>query len=169
MRLLTEWIDISTPLVEGMEVYPGDPPVEIRLSRLAMHPHTGTHIDAPLHFIPGGASVEAMPFSAMMGPCIVCKLTELVRGERILLKNARSGIGREAARRLVSKHVRVVGVDSLSVGDGDVHKILLGAGIWIIEGLRLAHVPAGRYELICLPLLIPGADGAPARAALRAL
>jgi len=68
--------------------------------------------------------------------------------------------------------VRTVGVDYLSVGgyvqDGvETHQILLGAGIWIIEGLDLSAVRAGTYELICLPLRVAGADGAPARAILR--
>ncbi len=68
--------------------------------------------------------------------------------------------------------MRAVGVDYLSVGgwqkDGvECHRILLGAEVWIIEGLNLANVRAGRYELVCLPLKIVGADGAPARAALR--
>jgi len=70
--------------------------------------------------------------------------------------------------------VRTIGIDCLSVGAyaGDIvetHQILLRAGIWIIEGLDLAHVEPGRYELICLPLKIAAGDGAPARAVLRAL
>ncbi len=68
--------------------------------------------------------------------------------------------------------MRTVGVDYLSVGgykkDGhETHTILLGAGIWIIEGLNLSDVKPGRYDLVCLPLRIANADGAPARAALR--
>jgi arylformamidase len=108
------------------------------------------------------------------------------RGERILLKTLNSQrcwqtdafikdyvhVTRAAAEFLVQHGVRTVGVDYLSVGgfarDGaEVHRILLRAGVWIIEGLDLSRVRAGRYELICLPLRIPGADGAPARAVLR--
>jgi arylformamidase len=68
--------------------------------------------------------------------------------------------------------VRTVGIDYLSVGGfsqdlAETHLILLGAGIWIVEGLDLSNVEPGRYELACLPLRLVGADGAPARAALR--
>ena len=68
--------------------------------------------------------------------------------------------------------MRTVGIDYLSVGryDADgatIHKILLEAGIWIIEGLDLSPVTAGRYEMICLPVKLHGSDGAPARVILR--
>ena len=81
-------------------------------------------------------------------------------------------ISAAAAHFLVDRQVRTVGVDYLSVGgyvyDGvETHQILLGAGLWVIEGLNLAAVEPGVYELICLPLRIAGADGAPARAILR--
>ncbi|MDQ2904054.1 MAG: hypothetical protein M3Y81_10915 [Chloroflexota bacterium] len=63
-------------------------------------------------------------------------------------------------------------MDYLSVGgffkDGaETHHALLGAGIWIIEGLSLASVTPGLYDLICLPMRIAGCDGAPARAIVR--
>jgi arylformamidase len=114
---------------------------------------------------------------------------KLKRGERILFKTrnstkswklAKSGtfdkgfvyIPAETARYLVERGVRTVGVDYLSVGgwqkDGvECHQILLGAEIWIIEGLDLSKVKPGAYDLVCLPLKILGADGAPARAILR--
>src|SRR5207237_10932697 len=81
-------------------------------------------------------------------------------------------ISQEAAHYLAAQHVQTVGVDYLSVGgfyrDGvETHHALLEAGIWIIEGLNLANVRPGIYELICLPLKIEGSDGAPARAILR--
>ena len=65
-----------------------------------------------------------------------------------------------------------VGVDYLSIGgwekDGvEVHQVMLGAGIWVIEGLDLSKIQPGRYDLICLQLKIVGSDGAPARALLR--
>ena len=108
------------------------------------------------------------------------------RGERILFKTYGSAArwrrrkfdGRyvyvtpEAARFLAERGVRTIGVDYLSVGgykkDGaETHRALLGAGIWIIEGLNLSGVQPGRYDLVCLPLRILASDGAPARAALR--
>jgi arylformamidase len=80
----------------------------------------------------------------------------------------------DAAELLVKKGVKLVGVDYLSIeqfksGHHKTHKTLLGADIIIIEGLSLDAVPPGRYELICLPLSLPGLDGAPARAVLREL
>ena len=108
------------------------------------------------------------------------------RGERLLFKT-RGARGRwegaefrsdyvylapDAAAMLAERGVRAVGIDYLSIGapneEGyEVHRTLLRAGIWIIEGLDLAAVQPGRYDLICLPLRIPEADGAPARAILR--
>jgi arylformamidase len=83
-------------------------------------------------------------------------------------------VSKEAAEALVAAGVRTVGIDYLSVGGfredmAETHVILLNAGIWIIEGLDLSTVEPGRYELACLPLRLVGADGAPARAALRKL
>ena len=81
-------------------------------------------------------------------------------------------ISLEGARWLARRGVRTVGVDYLSVGGfhddgGAIHRALLGAGIWIIEGLDLSRARPGPHELICLPLRIEGGDGAPARALLR--
>lgn len=108
------------------------------------------------------------------------------RGERILFKTRNSSrcwktdafvedfvsISMDAARDLASTRVRTVGIDYLSVGgyeqDGaTIHRILLEAGVWIIEGLNLSQVRPGVYELVCLPLRIAHSDGAPARAVLR--
>ena len=110
----------------------------------------------------------------------------LQAGERVLFRTSNSGrcwntdkfvedfvyISAEAAGDLAEMGVQAVGVDYLSVGgyhaDGaKIHHILLAAGIWIIEGLDLSAVRAGRYELICLPVKLHGSDGAPARAILR--
>jgi arylformamidase len=112
----------------------------------------------------------------------------LGQGERVLFKTRNSeyvwktdrfqekyvSISPEAARYLAECGVQTVGVDYLSVGGfekggPETHRILLEAGIWIIEGLMLGHVEPGDYELVCLPLKIVGGDGAPARAALRKL
>lgn len=81
-------------------------------------------------------------------------------------------IAKEGAQWLADHGVQTVGVDYLSVGgffeDGvETHQILLGANVWIIEGLNLAKVEPGKYELVCLPVKIKGSDGAPARAVLR--
>ncbi|MBI5775430.1 MAG: cyclase family protein [Verrucomicrobia bacterium] len=116
------------------------------------------------------------------------KKLKLRRGERVLFKTRNSagkwwekpfdrdfvGIWKEAAQVIVDAGVRTVGIDYLSVGpfrkDGvETHQILLGAKVWILEGLNLCQVKPGNYELICLPLKITGCDGAPARAVLRKL
>jgi arylformamidase len=205
------WIDVSVPLRTGMVHWPDNPPVRIEfessiqrgdvanVSTLSLGAHTGTHMDAPLHFIPDGAGIDQVPFDAVIGPARVIEIpdpvsiraTELVRhhmraGERVLFKTLNSRlwaqgdhfvedfvfIDEDAARYLADTHVRTVGVDYLSVGgyhaDGAaVHRILLEAGIWIIEGLDLSLVAPGAYELVCLPLKISGRDGAPSRAVLR--
>ncbi|HTL70802.1 MAG TPA: cyclase family protein, partial [Candidatus Eisenbacteria bacterium] len=191
----------------------GDPEVRIdktsdlakggaaNVSRIRMGSHTGTHMDAPLHFIRGAKGLDRMPLSATMGPARdirildpeVIRPAELIphrirRGERILFKTRNSPrcwkrrgfvkdfvyLSRTSASYLAALGVRAVGIDYLSVGgfskDGhETHFALLKAGIWIIEGLDLTHVKPGRYELACLPLKILKSDGAPARAALRAL
>lgn len=204
------FIDISVPLTSGMLNWPGDLPVDISrvrdqnagdsatVSRIDMGAHTGTHMDAPLHFISGAPGMDAMPISAGIGPCRVIELGdelaisrasleahEPLAGERILLRTRNSDrcwwqypfdehfvyISAEAARYLAAQKVMTVGVDYLSVGgfhrDGTAtHQALLEANIWIIEGLDLTRVRAGRFMLHCLPLKIENGDGAPARAVL---
>lgn len=114
------------------------------------------------------------------------ELYNIQAGERILFKTQNSDfalksktfvedfvhISTEAAQYLAKKKVRTVGVDYLSVGgyEGNVikvHHALLGSGIWAIEGLNLAEVEPGEYELICLPIKLKDGDGGLARAILR--
>lgn len=212
-ELAHSWIDVSVPLHTGMAHWPDNPEVRIErimsidrgdaanVSAIAMGSHTGTHMDAPVHFVPGTASIDMMPFDATIGPARIIAIadTESIKpaelephdiqpGERILFKTSNSErcwntddfiedfvyISAAAARYLAERGVRTVGVDYLSVGgykkDGrETHHALLGAGVWIIEGLNLSSVAPGNYELICLPLKISGGDGAPARAILRAV
>lgn len=194
------WIDISVPLRSPMQHWPGDPAPEISLHRLNLHPHTGTHIDAPLHYVPGGETVDNMPFDATVGPARVVAVTgeaidhdvvaalDVQPGERLLFQTTNSArcwcgacfrkrfvaVTPDGARALVERGVRTVGIDYLSIGpygaEGDeTHRILLGAGVWVIEGLNLSGVEPGVWELVCLPLKIDAGDGAPARAALRKL
>jgi arylformamidase len=206
-----QWIDISIGLHDGMVHWPDNPPVQIgfvlaiekgdtsNVSKISMGAHTGTHMDAPLHFIPGGQSIDTMPFSATIGRARVIEIQDtesimvaelehhrIQMGERILFKTINSTqywqtdefeknfvfISKEAAEYLINVRVQTVGVDYLSAGgyfkDGpETHRVLLGAGIWIIEGLNLTPVTAGDYELICLPLKLTGSEGAPARAILK--
>jgi len=194
--------------------WPGDPTVLITktsdldhgdpatVSRLSMGSHTGTHMDAPCHFIRGGKGLDDMPLETTVGPARVIAIRHsqvimaeelrqhrIRRGERLLFKTKNStqcwttdrfikdfvSLSPEAARFLVQRRVRMVGVDYLSVGSYrerngiEVHRILLAAGIWILEGLNLSSVSPGMYELLCLPLKIFRSDGAPARAIVRPL
>lgn len=203
-----KWIDISVPLKSGMVHWPSDPAVTIKrrkdmdhgdscnVSHLSMGSHTGTHMDAPLHFLKSGKSLDQMPLSATIGEARVIEIKDpesikpqelaahkIRRGERILFKTKNSSrswksdefdrdfvfVSQDAARYLAKLRVQTIGVDYLSVGgfykDGlETHQALLGAGVWVIEGLNLSKVKAGSYELICLPLKILDSDGAPARA-----
>lgn len=206
------WIDISVPLYSGMVHWPDNPPVKVErmldmeaghacnVSKMSLGVHTGTHVDAPRHFMRDGIGVHLAPLNALIGPARVIEIADpravsadelrqhaIGAGERILFKTLNSDrcwqtddfiedfvyVSQAAARYLAAVGVRVVGVDYLSVGgytvDGpETHRALLSAGIWIIEGLNLAGVRPGDYELICLPLKIVQGDGAPARAVLRA-
>ncbi len=164
--------------------------------RLMMSAHTGTHMDAPLHFVNNSKSIDQMPLTATIGPARVIQIgdpevigpEELIPhniqpGERILFKTCNTWdptrfkttfvhCNAAAARHLVERRIQTVGIDYLSIGayerDGvETHQILLGAGIWVIEGLDLTEVAPGHYDLICLPLKILGGDGAPARAVVR--
>jgi len=194
-----EIFDVSVPLREGMVTYPGDPEVHIELAasiaggdvvnltRIDFGLHSGTHVDAPVHFIDGAAGVDAIPLEVLVGPCEVVDAPDLSaesvaaapRAERILFKTPNSELWArdvfeedyarldgEAARLLVERGVRLVGVDYLSVGDEEAHHALLEAGVVPVEGLDLRAVEPGGYELVCLPLRVVGADGAPARAIL---
>ncbi len=208
-----EWIDISVPVFTGMAFWPDNPPIEIEyvmsmergdpcnVSKISLGAHTGTHMDAPLHFIKGGKSIDEMPLTATIGEARVIaiedtesiKVAELERheiqeGERILFKTINSTqawaqktfvkdfvfIEPEAAQYLAEKKIQTVGVDYLSVGGfyrggPETHRALLGAGIWVIEGLNLSQVTPGNYELLCLPIKFAGIEGGPARAILRPL
>jgi arylformamidase len=194
-------IDISVPIRPGMVTYPGDPVVRLErvstiaggdvanISRVDLGVHTGTHVDAPLHFIDGAPAVEELALDVLVGPAVVVDAThvqgdldetlELPAAARILFKTrnsdhwardefvddfARVGIG--LAHRLADLRVQLVGVDYLSVGDEAVHRLLLGLGVVVVEGLDLRGVAPGPYQLACLPLKLIGSDGAPARAVL---
>lgn len=194
---MPDYIDISTPLREGLAVWPGDPPFELssvlsiargdacNLGAISMSCHAGTHIDAPRHYLDGAPSIEAAPLDALIGPARVIETSApltssrieslgIGRGERILLKTGGriEALMPESAERLARIGIALVGIDALSIGADDesgeaVHRALLGAGVWILEMLDLSNVSPGEYELIALPLRIVGADGAPARAILR--
>lgn len=196
MRIL----DISLPVGPTTPVYPGDPGVVIErisaagsgdsyaVSRIALGSHTGTHVDPPAHFIPGAGTADAIPLDACIGPAFVLDVSSVDRSitaaalssmpdgsERLLLRTGGPALGgpaltTDAARLLVNRRLRLVGIDALSVAPaeapGEVHRILLSAGIVILEGLDLSAAPDGPATLLCLPLKVAEGDGAPARAVL---
>ncbi len=202
-------IDVSVPNGPGQHVYPGDPEPRVEsvrriasgdpcnLSLLNMGSHTGTHVDAPYHFLADGPRLGEVPLDRMVGPCLVADLrgrravdaaslagVAIERGDILVCLTDNSArwnapsfqrdftfITRDAADVLVERRVRAIGMDYLSIEefgspDFPVHHRLLGAGIFVIEGLDLRRVAPGRYYLVCLPLKFPDLDGAPARAVL---
>ena len=211
------YYDVTVPLSNGLPTYPGDPGIEIsnwrslskgdsaNVSMVSFGAHTGTHVDAPAHFIAGAGKVENLPLDALIGEALVVQAPDeclvidegfvkahVARGtERVLFKTRNSAFWNEpepqfhkdftymtveAATLLRDQGAKLVGIDYLSIEKSKspghpTHIALLSRGIVILEGLNLSDVPAGRYELICLPLKLRSelGDGAPARAVLRTL
>jgi arylformamidase len=199
-------IDISVPIREGMFTTPGDPGVrverarsiergdEVNVTRLDYGVHSGTHLDAPIHFIEGGDGAEAIPPETLIGPAHVVDATRIARtldaraigsldlpegATRILFKTRNSLLWKRAgftvdavklngsgAKALLDAGVRLVGIDYLSIGDHPAHTTLLGAGIVPLEGLNLSGVEPGPYTLIATAMPLVGSDGAGVRALL---
>ena len=188
-------LDITKNINRKTPVYDGDPPYilsrwfsiangnEFNVSKIEIGSHFGTHIDAPRHFFDNGADVSQLDINRICGECIVVSVHGaidkaflmslcLAEESRVLFKTqGRYGITKEGAEFLASLGTKVVGTDALDiedVGNEDFfcHKILLGAGIPIIEGLELWDIKDGAYRLICLPLKMEGLDGVPVRVAL---
>ena len=162
--------------------------------------HTGTHIDAPKHFLDDAATIADLPLSHFMGPALVVEVfgKSEVRAEDIaaipgdisgkiilfhtdnadmMLDSAFhtvfASIGGDAAKALCDRGVKGVGIDYLSVdpydlGEFPAHYSLLGAGMLVLEGIRLSGIAPGEYYLFAVPLLIPGGNGFPVRAFLMA-
>lgn len=207
----TRVIDVSVPNRPGMHVYPGDPVPRVvperqiargdvcNLSLLTMGSHTGTHVDAPFHFLPDGPRLGDVSFDRMIGDAVVadfrgraavdapalegvalrpgdillCRTDNSWRWESPEFRRDFTYLTEDAAALLVARGAHAVGMDYLSIerfgsSDFPVHRTLLGAGVFVIEGLDLRAVDPGRYTLVCLPLKFPDLDGAPARAVLLA-
>jgi arylformamidase len=172
-----DWMDITQPLRVGMAQWPGDPVFTftrevsegVSLTTVTMCAHTGTHVDAPLHYLADGAALDAMPLEVLIGPALVVDSDWVEPAERVLIRTrpGQEEIALEQAEQLIEAGTRLVGIDTLSIGDAGVHRALLGAGIVIVEGLDLRAVEPGEVDLICLPLKLAGADGAPARVVVR--
>ena len=187
-------IDISRDAF-NTEIYPGDPEPrydwverigedsDCNLSLLTLGAHTGTHVDAPLHFIEGGAAIDSCPPDAFVGPCTVIEVRPgvitgedaenlLPKGcERLLIKSGgRAFFMDSSAELLADSGLKLIGTDSLSVGcKGNQlkpHRGFLQSGVSILEGLDLSEVSPGNYFLFAAPLKLGGLEAAPARALL---
>lgn len=209
--------DISVPISNELPSWPGDPGVQLtvwrslsagdsaNVSMLNFGAHTGTHVDAPAHFIEGAAKIESLPLDVLIGAAQVIEVPDDMRAineefvitncapgtTRVLFKSRNSAFWSEsepvfrtdftyldlnAAQRLVERGIKLVGIDYLSIEKFDspkneTHLALLSYGVVILEGLNLTDIPAGTYELICLPLRLRSSkgDGAPARVVLRTI
>jgi arylformamidase len=196
-----KFIDITRPLSEDILTYPGDTPPVFRqethghyiITALHLSTHTGTHIDAPVHYRITGNTIDTIPFSHIMGTCRVLDVTSAgssitanhLKGrldgiDRLLLKTSFSGTGSfdenypslttDAARLITGCDMKCVGIDSPSIEsyrcDGTVHRELLSHGCIIIELLDLSNVEEGDYTMVALPLRLTGLDGSPARVVL---
>ncbi|HHW30284.1 MAG TPA: cyclase family protein [Clostridiaceae bacterium] len=186
--------DTKVNLVRGLSVRKGD---ICNTSNITMSLHTGTHIDAPLHFFEGDRDVSSMDLSHFIGTVKIFELlsvsciTEddvrglfISEGDAVFFKTSNSNIPEDepfrtdyvymdenAAKFLVDKKIRTVGIDYLSIEkyetkDFPVHKIFLSNNIAIIEGLILKDVEPGQYLYCCMPLKIVGGEASPVRAVL---
>ncbi len=206
-------VDLTHELRNGMPIYPGDPSPSfvsyatlekngVNLTKLTLGSHTGTHIDAPRHFIPDGIGIDQIPPNKLIGEAYVTDMSSKPIGSAITGQDLRDNLeghvaeddivvcytgcsehwGEEpvrsnytyltgdAAEYLVSKKVRAVGIDFLSVErfrapDPITHRTLLGNGIFIIESLSQAtkQFVGKRTLMICMPIKLQNGDGAPSR------
>jgi len=213
-------IDLSMPILQDMAVYPGDPPVVVetvkriehdgfQLTRISFGCHTGTHVDAPRHFLPGGPTVDQLPLERFIGPGrlvgiepdpegqidLSCLNPDQVRpGDCLLIATGwHADVAADLAscpafapgssQLLVRLGIRLIGTDLPTVVEHSadcclpfdlMHRVLLGAGIPIVENLvnldRLANAcgQAGdSFEFLAVPLAIADSEGSPVRAFAR--
>ena len=187
-----EFIDITRELLRA-PIYPGDPAPELKplhriewgdednTSALSLCLHNGTHMDAPSHFIVGGASADQVLFDTCIGECVVIECNGLLLGDaaedllpylkkRVLFKG-NVQLSPSAAFVLSDAGVSLLGVESESVAPPEytaqVHRQLLGSGMVLLENLDLSKAQTNvPYLLIATPLKIAGADATPVRALL---
>lgn len=211
MKKTMPWWDISPPLSSATPTWPGDTPFQeervwtygpecpVNVGRITLSPHTGAHVDAPLHYSPDGAAIGDVPLDVYIGPCRVLHCLDsgqLVRPEqlqgrlanlpeRVLLRTYRqvplsawdpdfTAVAKETVDLLASLGVRLIGIDTPSLDPQqsktmDSHNAVARHGMAILEGIVLDEVPEGDYELIALPLRFAHLDASPVRAILRPL
>jgi arylformamidase len=199
--------DISMAIHPGMQVYKNKDekkPIlknvsnfvtgKVYETQLTLDAHTGTHIDAPLHMIENGATMDSIDLESLVGPARVLDLTHvqdgisqadlepfaIQAGEWLLFKTRNSAseefdfefiyLKEDAAHYLQGLKIKGVGTDGLGIERAQpnyaTHRTLLGAGIHVVEGLRFKDVPAGNYFMVIAPLKLAGIEAAPARAFL---
>lgn len=208
------WIDATATLDPATTpVYEGDAPMAFQflkdmrkgdpltLSAYSLGAHSGTHVDAPMHFIRDGAPVDRVPLDPLIGAALVVVIPNDVQAidaaqlrrhpwrsaQRLLFRTRSSArgwmrspvfhrdfayIAPDAAQLMADAGVQLVGIDYISAEQFGApaplsHRILLGKGIPIVEGLLLEGIQAGHYDLVVLPMKVAGHEGAPARAVLR--
>lgn len=207
-----KYYDISLNLSADTVRWITSPPFELhqrrRMSRgdrnnssaVTMSLHSGTHVDAPFHFVPDGKTIDALSLELFIGPALVhaVEAERTITAEhvaplrldgitRVLFKTRNSRLLHKesyeaefvafsvaAAEALVALGVRLVGLDYLSVAHAGeeqipVHRAFLDHGVVLLEGIDLSEIKPGLYELMCFPIRLSGADGAPCRAVLRDL
>jgi arylformamidase len=203
-----KWIDISQPLNPDLAHWPGDTPFSyevtytkeqtgsVNIGRITTSLHSGTHIDAPFHFINDGPKVLDLDINLYIGPCRLIDVSPHTKIDReVLSRFDLDGVTRlllrtsipnnptvfpekipyltsDSASFLKEKGIRLIGVDvpsvdSLDSKDMEGHHALNQNGIHILENVMLDHVEPGDYELIALPLPLQEADGSPVRAVIR--
>lgn len=192
---ITRPLDGRTPAWPGDVRFSKDTSVTrgFRISKLTMSSHCGTHIDAPAHLARCSTFVDDLPLSRLILPAVVVDCRNKREIDRAYIKNLSldgkalilktvsgksvesmdySYLSVKAAELAVSMGIELLGIDTLSVDPPDsanVHEILLGASIPILENLLLDDVQPGDYLLMCFPLKITRGDGAPVRAFLQPL
>ena len=155
------------------------------LTAFSMCAHNGTHVDAPCHFIDHADTIDKVGLEPFVGDCYVARFEGNVTAEvaadmvakaraagaahRILIAG-KATVTEDAARVFAQSDIKLIGNESQTVGPEDapmeVHLILLGAGVVLLEGIILTDVSEGKYFLSAAPLNLAGCDGAPCRAYL---
>lgn len=211
MQQQKAWWDISPPLNTQTPTWPGDTPFQeervwaygpqcpVNVGRITLSPHTGAHVDAPLHYSPDGLPIGEVSLDLYMGPCRVihclgsgalvepADIEQALAAvpERVLLRtyqqaplshwdSAFTAVAPATIELLARHGVRLIGIDTPSLDPQDsktldAHRTVERARMAILEGIVLDEVPEGDYELIALPLRFSHLDASPVRAVLRPL
>lgn len=210
MSNLLPLLDISPVISPALPVWPGDTAFHaettwkiedgcpVKVSRITLSTHTGAHCDAPAHYDPAGASIDAVDLDSYIGACRVIDCIGVRRVEphhvahalrdvppRVLLRTyamaprnewdaAFAHVAAETIALLAQHGVTLIGIDTPSLDPQesktmDAHQAVRTHGMAILEGIVLDDVEANDYELIALPLKLAGMDASPVRAVLRPL